>query len=135
MANILLVEDEPLVVETLSIAIRSKGHTCTTASNGAEGLKKFVEDHFDLVITDIVMPGKEGIETIMEMRRQVPGAKIIAISGGGRIGNVDFLGMAQNLGAMSSLKKPIRLDDLFSLLESCLKADSGAVRVDSAKAG
>jgi CheY-like chemotaxis protein len=60
MANILLVEDEPLVIETLSSAMKSKGHTVVTASNGVEGLNRFAEGHFDLVVTDIIMPDKEG---------------------------------------------------------------------------
>ena len=120
MANILLVDDEPLVVETLSSAITSKGHTVVTAANGVEGMKKFSEGKFDLVITDIIMPEKEGIELIMEMKRHTPGVKIMAISGGGRTGNVEFLKMATRLGAVASLKKPIRLAEFYKALSECL---------------
>ncbi|HTT84297.1 MAG TPA: response regulator [Rhizomicrobium sp.] len=120
MAHILLVDDDPLVVEALSDAITNKGHTLVTAINGKEGMKKFAEGVFDLVITDIVMPEKEGIETIMEMRRLVPDVRIVAISGGGRMGNVEFLHMAEKLGATATLKKPIRLAELYEMLERCL---------------
>ena len=120
MANILLIDDEPLVVETLSSAIISKRHTVVTAANGVEGMKKFTEGSFDLVITDIIMPDKEGIELIMEMKRHAPGVKIIAISGGGRTGNVEFLKMATKLGAVASLKKPIRLAEFYSVLDQNL---------------
>ena len=120
MANILLIDDEPLVVETLSSAIISKRHTVVTAANGVEGMKKFTEGSFDLIITDIIMPDKEGIELIMEMKRHAPGVKIIAISGGGRTGNVEFLKMATKLGAVASLKKPIRLAEFYSVLDQNL---------------
>jgi len=120
MASILLVDDEPLVVESLTLAMESKGHSVVTAGNGAEGLKRFGERAFDVVITDIIMPDTEGIETIREMKRRKPDAKIIAMSGGGRTGAGEFLKMARNLGATATLTKPIRLSDLFRTLNECL---------------
>ena len=126
MAHILLVDDEQLVVDTLRAAIQSKGHTVETACNGIQGLTKFSAGRFDLVITDIIMPDKEGIGMILEMRQAAPGAKIIAISGGGRTGNVEFLNMAAKLGAAATLKKPIRLAELFQALDDCLARDCGA---------
>ena len=68
MAHILLVEDEQLVSEALASVMMSRGHTVVTASNGVEGLKRFAEQAFDLVVTDIIMPEKEGIEMILDMR-------------------------------------------------------------------
>jgi YesN/AraC family two-component response regulator len=135
MANILLVEDEPLVSETLASAMKSKGHTVVTAGNGVEGLKRFAEKPFDLVVTDIIMPDKEGIEMILEMRRHQPDAKIIAISGGGRTGNVEFLKMAGSLGAMATLKKPIRLAEFLAVLNDCLGRASGDPKAASSQAG
>jgi YesN/AraC family two-component response regulator len=135
MANILLVEDEPLVSETLSSAMKSKGHTVVTAGNGVEGLKRFTERPFDLVVTDIIMPDKEGIEMILEMRRHNPDAKIIAISGGGRTGNVEFLKMAESLGAMATLKKPIRLAEFLSVLNDCVGRTAGGPQTASSKVG
>jgi YesN/AraC family two-component response regulator len=120
MANILLVDDEPLVVETLSSAMASKGHTVVTAANGIDGMKKFTEGKFDLVITDVIMPDKDGIELIMELRRHAPTVKVVAISGGGRTGNVEFLKMATKLGATAALSKPIQLAEFYSVLRQCL---------------
>ena len=131
MATILLVEDEPLVSETLCSAMKGKGHTVVMAANGAEGLKRFAERSFDLVVTDIIMPDKEGIEMILEMRRNKPDAKIVAISGGGRTGNVEFLKMAESLGATATLKKPIRLADFFSVLNRCLGDGPEAARTST----
>jgi DNA-binding response OmpR family regulator len=65
----------------------------------------------DLVITDIIMPEKEGIQTITEIRREQPDAKIIAVSGGGRVGNTDFLKIARSLGADDAVAKPVDPDD------------------------
>jgi YesN/AraC family two-component response regulator len=126
MANILLIDDEPLVIETLSNAITNKGHTVVTAANGVEGIKAFSEGHFDLVITDIIMPDKEGIELIMELKRHAPRVKIVAISGGGRTGNVEFLKMATKLGAIASLKKPIRLAEFYEVLDKCINRSLSA---------
>ena len=81
----------------------------------------------DLVITDIIMPDQEGIQTITEMRAAKPDAKIIAISGGGRIGNTDFLKIAQVLGAMAVIPKPFDLDELMMTVRDCL---AGCARRD-----
>jgi DNA-binding NtrC family response regulator len=73
-----------------------------------------------LVITDIIMPDQEGIQTIAEMRKERPDAKIIAISGGGRVGNIDFLKIAQHIGAVDAIAKPFDPDDLLRRVRSCL---------------
>jgi DNA-binding NtrC family response regulator len=80
------------------------------------------------VITDIIMPDMEGIGMILEMRRRAPNAKIVAISGGGRTGNVDFLNMAEKLGATAIMQKPIRPAELFNLLNECLGEKSGSIQ-------
>ena len=126
VANILLVEDDPLVTEALSSAIEFQGHTVVAAANGCEGLKQYAQGRFDLVITDIIMPDMEGIGMIIEMRKKAPDAKIVAISGGGRIGTTDFLEAAQKFGAMAIMQKPIRLAEFFRILADCLGENSGS---------
>jgi DNA-binding NarL/FixJ family response regulator len=74
----------------------------------------------DLVITDLFMPEKEGLETIMELQRDFPEVKIIAISGGDRKGTLDFLPMSRKLGASIALKKPFGVDDILNAVSSLL---------------
>ena len=81
MANILLIEDEPLVAATIEVVLMKAGHTVTRANNGEAGLAKYAEATPDLVITDIIMPQKEGIETIRDLRTKSADIPIIAISG------------------------------------------------------
>ena len=88
------------------------GHEVLEAANGREGLGAFDLHQIDLVITDILMPEKEGIQTIMELRHDFPLVKIIAISGGGAVEPDTYLTMAQELGADSTLSKPFSLLDL-----------------------
>lgn len=127
MANILLVEDDPLVRDSLKAALESKDHQVATAANGLLGLKQYANAKFDLVISDIIMPDMEGIGMIRELRRTSPEAKILAISGGGRTGNSDFLDIAHRFGAMAVLQKPIRLAELFSVVNDCLARSAAAV--------
>ncbi|MCH8237326.1 MAG: response regulator [Proteobacteria bacterium] len=77
-------------------------------------------DPFDLVITDIIMPEKEGVETIVELKQLHPSLKIIAISGGGRTRNMDFLKLAKQFGADSILAKPFSEDELMEHVNACL---------------
>jgi CheY-like chemotaxis protein len=128
MANILLVDNEALLVETLSRALLSRGHTVVTASNGVEGLKRFAEGRYDLVITDIIMPDMDGIDMMMKIRQSAPAAKIIAMSGGGRTGNVELVKTAGELGAVATLRKPIRVAELFKVLDECLAERRGGTK-------
>lgn len=117
--SVLLVDDDKAVLHSLSLLLEDLGFRVTTAGNGIEALRKFRASPADLVLTDIIMPDKEGIALIMELRRDYPGAKIIAMSGGGRIGNKDFVSIATALGADAGLQKPF--DDIL------LAATLGAV--------
>lgn len=120
MARILIIDDEPMVRVTLRKALQKAGHEVSEADNGQTGLQTFHEVTPDLVITDIVMPDKEGVETIIELRKNNPDAKIIAISGGGRTGSQDFLEAAKAFGAQHTLPKPFDPDQLIALVETCL---------------
>ncbi len=106
MARILLVDDEETFRVTLAKILQLEKHEVTTAADGAEALKLVMRGQFDLVITDLVMPEKEGLETILELRKLVPGMKIIAMSGGGRGNAYDYLKIASKMGAARSLAKP-----------------------------
>ncbi len=83
MAHILIIDDEHQIRSMLRKVFESEGYIVTEASNGMEGLKCYYENPADLIITDILMPDKEGLETIMALKKENPDAKIIAMSSGG----------------------------------------------------
>jgi DNA-binding response OmpR family regulator len=112
--KILLIDDDYSVRYTLARILRGNGYEVVTAADGEQGMKVFRGAVPDLVITDIIMPNREGIETIRLMRRERAGAKIIAISGGGLIGSLDVLEIAQKLGADEVIHKPFDAAELLS---------------------
>jgi DNA-binding response OmpR family regulator len=108
--TVLVVEDDPVVQQTVAMLLEDNGFQVVSAVNGIEGLRKFQQGNFDIVLTDIIMPEKEGIALIADLRRADPDVKIIAMSGGSRLGNLDFIAIAKALGANAGLRKPF--DDL-----------------------
>jgi len=116
--NILVIDDDPAVRKFITTILKKENHTVFEADNGKTGLKLLQEQHdIPVVITDIVMPEKEGIETIMEMRSQYPAIKILAISGGGKVGPENYLVLADALGAHTTLKKPFSGPELLLSLK------------------
>ena len=107
MAKILVFDDEPSILLMIKKMLERAGHEVDVALNGKEGMALFEKNKPDLLITDIIMPEKEGLETIFELRRTNPDLKIIAISGGGRIGPDGYLPGAKLLGANAAFTKPI----------------------------
>ena len=91
MRKILIIDDEPYILLMLKKMLEKAGYEVDMASNGQQGMELFEKDNADLVITDIIMPDKEGLEIILEMKKQRPDLKIIAISGGGRISPESYL--------------------------------------------
>jgi CheY-like chemotaxis protein len=120
MQKILVIDDDVLVRDTIVRILDRKGYQVLVAEDGARGLRLFRSEHPDLVITDIIMPEKEGLETIRDIRGECPDAKIIAISGGARLGNLDFLQFAGKLGASEMIAKPFDPTDLVQLVSRCL---------------
>ena len=120
MTTILIVDDQDAVRMVLRDALEQEGSHVQEARNGAEAILMYRENPADVIVTDIIMPDKEGIETIIELRELAPDVKIIAISGGGRIRANDFLDMAKKLGAAHVLRKPFRMKELVDLVKSCL---------------
>jgi DNA-binding response OmpR family regulator len=122
MARILIIEDDDLLRHMLRQGLEEAGYEVVEARNGEEGLQRYHAAPADLIITDILMPEKEGLETIIELRREVPGVKIIAISGGGQIGNLTFLEVARHLGAQRVLQKPFKLPEMLAAVREVLES-------------
>jgi len=120
-ARILVIDDEEEVRDIIKQMLELEGYEVITAVDGNQGIKLFKQEPADLVITDIIMPDKEGIETIIELRNQFPDVKIISISGGGRIGPHDYLNMAKKLGAERSFTKPFERKKLLKAIEELLE--------------
>jgi len=122
MAKILIIDDDNQFRRLCRIILENAGYTdIVEAENGHIGMKLIRNDHFDLVITDIIMPDKEGIETIMETRKDFPAIKIIAMSGGGKVGPDNYLVMAGHLGAGRTLAKPFQQSELVNAVRELLK--------------
>ncbi len=115
--RILVIDDEEAVRETLCENLIDCGFEVYEAIDGEQGIDLIRPDNLPhIVITDIIMPRKEGIETIMEMRKKYPAIKLIAISGGGRMKSMDFLHLAERVGANSVFPKPINVDELAKVI-------------------
>jgi CheY-like chemotaxis protein len=114
MARILVVDDESQMRELLCQALEKRGHTVDQAADGRQAMQRLTEQQPDLVITDLVMPEMEGIETIQAFRRRCPGLPMIAISGGGRLGPDNYLSMAGQIGANRTFEKPFRMEEILT---------------------
>lgn len=117
--KICIIEDDMMVRNTLSKVLTRCGHMVFTCPNGLDGLQTVEAKKPDLVITDIIMPVMEGIEVIRRLRGMSPELKIIAMSGGGRVGNTDFLKVAKSVGADSVLYKPVTRAEVLEAIETC----------------
>jgi len=126
MANertrILLIEDDDMVRDLFRSILSDEGYEVVAAVDGAEGLRRIEDGGFDLVLTDILMPEKEGVSTILEMKRLHPEIRIIAISGGGRTRNLTPLKIAKKAGADLALSKPIEPNDLLKAVRKVAAA-------------
>jgi len=112
MALILVIDDEEGMRALLRGLLEKEGHKVLEAPDGMAGIRLYQENRPDLVITDIFMPEKEGTQTILELRKNNPNVKIIAISGGELAARIDVLGTAKIFGALRVLAKPFRLEDM-----------------------
>lgn len=122
MASVLLIDDDDLIQATLKAALELAGYDVAVAGNGRDGLRKFSAHRPDIVITDIIMPEQEGIETILAIRKLDQTIPIIAMSGGASLGSVDFLAAALSFGATRILNKPFGPKALISAIQECMAA-------------
>lgn len=120
IVKILVIDDDDQIRGMLKELLELEGFEVLEAKNGEEGVKLFFENPVHLIITDIIMPIKDGIETILDIKEAYPDAKIIAVSGGGWYGTAIEFDMAQKLGART-LKKPFQIKEILNMIEELLQ--------------
>jgi len=120
VADVIVIDDDPTILKVLEGMLKRAGHTVRSAQNGMEGLRLFNERAPNLLITDIIMPEKDGMQIIAEIRRTARDIKIIAISGGADFIPDHYLDTAQLFGADHILKKPFNLEELTAAIDSLL---------------
>lgn len=127
MARIMIVDDDHEIRQSLLLILKNAGYEVIGASNGEEALEAFKKTPSDLVITDIIMPEKNGIEMIFQFKCEHPGVKIIAISGGGMLLPQDYLNMARSAGVSHTFKKPFDPDKMLDAVKEILGQSDSTV--------
>lgn len=120
MAHIIIIDDEEMVRKSLQVMLEHEGHCILEAENGAIGLSLVGQHRPDLVITDIFMPDKDGLEVIRELRQNQSSVKILAITGGGTSGSLNLLPQARAFGAHATLHKPFTRRALLQTIQKVL---------------
>ncbi|MCP4314374.1 MAG: response regulator [Bacteroidetes bacterium] len=124
MYKILIIDDETNILFMLKKMLERSGYETELATNGVEGIELLKKCKPDLVITDIIMPEKEGLETIREMKRLKSDLKIIAMSGGGKVSADNYLMIAKIFGASKMIAKPFAIKDMLSAVQELLNDES-----------
>jgi len=125
MATILIVDDNANILKILGDALERAGHEVWRATDGEVGLREFRRLRPQLVVTDLIMPNREGLELIMALNRETPSPKIIAISGGGELTPELYLPVAAKIGANAILKKPFPPSVLLEMIDRVLDEKTG----------
>lgn len=122
MARILIIDDDPSIRAVFKRFLEGHGYAVNVAADGGEGLRAMAEWRPDLVITDVMMPEKDGLEVVLELRRGGLDIPVLAISGGMRAAPMDFLPMIRTFGARKVFYKPVDLEDLLTAVREELAA-------------
>ena len=122
MGKILIIDDDPAMCDMLKMALEKEGHEVVAKHNGEEAVAHYCEEPADLIITDIFMPLKDGIEIILELQGRFSNLKIIVISGGGAsgVGTSDVFVAAKEFGANYTFKKPFKIEDMMKAVGNLL---------------
>ncbi len=121
MARILIIDDEPQIRSMLKLMLEREGYEVVEAPDGVEGIKIYRQNPADLIITDLIMPNKDGIGMIIDLKKEFPDVNIIAMSGGGLNKPDGYLKGAKKLGAACTLTKPIDREEMLKAVKNILK--------------
>jgi CheY-like chemotaxis protein len=120
--SILVVDDEPGIRDLLCLMLEAAGHTVFAAEDGIQAPKVLAGNPVQIVITDLLMPERDGLEFITEVRKKFPDVRIIAMSGGGHIARDSYLRIAKNFGAHFLLEKPFSQASVLEAVDAVMKA-------------
>jgi len=120
MPGVLIVEDDKELREMLKMSLIRRNFTVIEAENGKDAITHFKPFITDLVVTDLIMPEEDGLKVVIKLRELKPSIKIIAISGGGKVGPGSYLNLAKALGADAIYSKPFSINDLIAKIEQLL---------------
>lgn len=120
MARILVIDDDEIMNDMIVQLLSEAGYDAVGAEDGRCGLALLDTGDFDLIVTDIIMPEKEGLETIIEIRRRSTSLPIIAISGGGKLGPEQYLHLAKHFGANLTFQKPFQNERFLEAVRECI---------------
>ena len=120
MGRVLVIDDEPQIRSMLRMMLERAGHEVEEAPDGIEGIRIYRNNPVDLIISDLIMPNKDGIGMIIELKKEFPDVKVIAMSGGGLNKPEGYLEGAKKLGAQRTLTKPIDRDELLRTVSDIL---------------
>ncbi len=126
--RILVIDDEEMSLDLLRRILEGEGYVVEIAVNGQEGVELFRRQPCDLVITDMVMPVKDGLQTILELRKEVPDLPVIAISGGGAISKERYLTIAGYLNKVSTIAKPFAVEEIVAAVAGIFEAQEPPVK-------
>ena len=127
MALILIIDDEPQIRSMLKLMLERDGYEVVEAPDGIEGIRIYRQSPADLIITDLIMPNKDGIGMIIDLKKEFPDVKIIAMSGGGLNKPEGYLKGAKKLGAACTLTKPIDRNEMLGAIKDVLKSPSSPI--------
>ena len=131
MARILIIDDESQIRSMLRLMLERVGYEIAEAPDGIEGIRRYRENPADLIITDLIMPNKDGIGMIIDLKKEFPKVKIIAMSGGGVNRPEGYLDGAKKLGATRTLTKPIDRDEMLKAVKETLKDNTSPAEPSS----
>ena len=120
--TVLVADDDKLILSTFRYALARQGYNVLLAENGAETIAHLERGSVDIVFLDIIMPEKEGLETLLEIKRRFPSVPVHVMSGGGTRSKQDFLTIAQQFGATSVIRKPVTPAELVKIIEELPRA-------------
>ena len=122
MKSILVIDDEPSLRRLMRKSLEAQGYAVREAENGRDGIAQCAVQPPDLIITDIFMPEQDGLETLRTLRKSQPDIRVIAMSGGGYMGDLDVLRTARLMGARTILSKPFDMQTLAQAVQDELDA-------------